>query len=156
MFLAKFNSIRTSLIWFLSAQTISICSSQATVLVSTLCKLPFCVWVWPGIWVWPYSSILLAFLPDIFVGMYQTWTWRGRFLNVNHLSWASLFSTDLSQPVLLSRPMRKSKPAFLKFRVVSLLCFLLAVAKILNLTFMVTAAKVVFKLQIPHQALRVD
>lgn len=55
MFLAKCNSIRTSLIWFLAAQTISVCSSQATVLASTLHKLPFCVWVGLEILVHPSS-----------------------------------------------------------------------------------------------------
>lgn len=74
-------------LWFFSSdpwllQQLLFILHMLPVLASTICRLPFCVWLCSGALVHP-------FLPDFHcVGMYHCWAWRRWSLKINQVIWA--------------------------------------------------------------------
>ena len=78
---------------------------------------------------------LLAFLPSVpFFGMHRSWAWRRWFLNINQFSWTPLPFRALCHGTILSRSLKRPKSAFLKSKVLSLLCTFLNALRILSCT----------------------
>lgn len=96
-------------------------SSHLLVLDSTLCTLPFCIWVLLALALLLIllslfiHRVLLAFLPSfLFIGIDCFWTWRRWSLNIKWLSWVPLPSKTLPHRILPNRSLKRAKSALLK------------------------------------------